>query len=71
MNEVAVLWCRTKTRRMMIVRQDFVGENKQCPKCKERETVYVHLDHKKEDPVAPKYLCVACKHEWDDEDKRL
>jgi len=56
---------------MMIVRQDFVGENKQCPKCKERETVYVHLDHKKEDPVAPKYLCVACKHEWDDEDKRL
>lgn len=48
-----------------------MGMKAKCPNCKHEDTVYVHLDHDKGDPISPEYVCVGCKHEWDQDEERL
>jgi hypothetical protein len=70
-SEVVCVGIRSKKKRLMIVRQDLLGEKKSCPNCHLVDGVYVHLEHKDSDPINPKYLCIGCHHEWDDESERL
>ena len=72
MSELVCFWRRTKAKgKMIVIKQELVGEQKSCPKCHAVDMIYVHLDHKEDDPIAPKYWCIGCHHEWDEKEDRL
>lgn len=60
-----------KKKRTLVVQASKAGKKAKCPRCNNADTVYVHLDHDTQDPISPEYVCVACKHEWDQGEERL